>query len=76
MMVMSKQRPKVPAAAAAESADKRKRNVIFVTLDDATEAALQQFIKSQRIAPERSAIGFAALVEFLTREGFAPAGEK
>jgi hypothetical protein len=51
---------------------KRVRNVVFVTLDDATETALEKFRASQRIPPERSAVGFAALVEFLTREGFKP----
>jgi hypothetical protein len=52
--------------------EKPKRNVVFVTLDEATEAALQRFLAAQRIPPERSAVGFAAIVEFLSKEGYPP----
>lgn len=69
MLLMSKEKPKKPQAS------KAKRNVVFVTLDEATESALERFIASQRVRPERAAVGFAALVEFLTREGFPPTGE-
>jgi len=51
----------------------KKRNVVFVTLDDATEEALQRFIEAQRIRPDRSAVGQAAIVEFLEKEGFLKA---
>lgn len=47
---------------------KRKRNAIFVTLDDAIEARLQRFIDRQRIKPDRAAVAYTALVEFLDRE--------
>src|SRR5262245_1761418 len=50
----------------------RKRFVVFVTLDEPTERALQKFLDAQRIPPERSAVGFTAIVEFLKREGYAP----
>lgn len=63
MATMSKQ--KKPAAA---KGDKRKRNVIFVTLDDDTEALLKRFIEKQRVPPDRAAVAFTALVEFLKRE--------
>lgn len=66
-MVMSKQK---------KSAEKPKRNVVFVTLDDETEAAFQKFIGDQRIPPERSAVGLTAIVEFLKREGYSPEYKK
>jgi hypothetical protein len=47
MLTMSKRKPKP-----ADSTEKRKRNVIFITLDDPTEAALQRFLDKQRITPE------------------------
>jgi hypothetical protein len=50
--------------------EKPKRNVVFITLDDATETALQHFIDAQPVKPERSAVGFTALVDFLKRQGF------
>lgn len=50
----------------------KKRNAIFVSLDDDTEAAIREFIAAQRIPPDRSAVGFTALVELLTREGYLP----
>lgn len=55
---------------ADEPASKKRRNVIFITLDDEIEASLQGFIDSQRIKPDRAAIGLTALIEFLEREGF------
>ena len=65
MVAMSKQKK--------PDAEKRKRAVVFISLDDPTEAALQKFLAAQRIPPDRSAVGFAALIEFLKREGFPPA---
>ena len=36
-------------------ADKKKRNTIFITLDDDTEVRLQRFLNSQRVKPDRAA---------------------
>ena len=58
--------PKKPAA--GKKAEKRKRNVIFVTLDEDTEALLQKFLDGQRVPPDRSAVAYTALVEWLKRE--------
>jgi len=63
MVTMSKQKKPTP-----EKPDKRKRNVIFVTLDDDTEALLKRFIEKQRVPPDRAAVAYTALVEFLKRE--------
>jgi len=60
MVSMSKQKP----------TPKRERKVVFVSLDDDTDAALEQFRKAQRISPERSAVGYTAIIEFLRREGY------
>jgi hypothetical protein len=70
MAVMAKKKsdpPKPPAKPAG-----RKRPVLFVTLDDATERQLVAFIGRQRVPPDRSSVGLAALREFLQREGFWP----
>jgi len=56
--------PKQPSKPAAE---KRKRNTVFITLDDATEARLQKFLDSQRVKPDRAAVGLTAILEFLDR---------
>lgn len=75
MLVVARQRKQKAVEkgpAPPEAAGKRKRNVVFVSLDDATEDALQRFLKSQRVPPDRGAVGFTAIVEFLTREGFRP----
>lgn len=50
----------------------KKRYTVFITLDDATEAALVRFIADQRVRPERAAVGLTALTEFLTKEGYLP----
>lgn len=71
MVVMSK--PKPPRAPKEDGAARKKRNVIFLTLSDADEAALLAFIGTHRIKPDRSAVGYTALVELLKREGFDPA---
>ncbi len=47
---------------------KRKRNSIFLTLDDATEEKLQRFLNKQRVKPDRAAVALTALIEFLDRE--------
>lgn len=51
----------------APAPDKRKRNTIFITIDDATEDRLQRFLDSQRVKPDRAAVGLTALLEFLDR---------
>lgn len=53
--------------AAGEAAGKRKRNAIFLTLDDATETRLQAFLEKQRVKPDRAAVALTALIEFLDR---------
>jgi hypothetical protein len=56
--------------------EKRRRNVIFISLDDRIEAALQKFLSRHRVKPDRSAVGLAALIEFLEREKcLGPAAE-
>ncbi len=65
MTAMAKEKPK-PVESKPEP--KRKRNVVFVSLDDETNARLQRFLDKQRIAPDRAAVAFAALIEFLDRE--------
>lgn len=63
MVIMSN--PKKPAAGKAE---KRKRNVIFLSLDDDAESLLQRFLDGHRVKPDRSAVAYTALVEWLKRE--------
>lgn len=43
---------------------------MFLTLDDATAAALVAFLGAQKVAPERTAVVVHALRAFLTSEGF------
>lgn len=59
-----KSKPKVVA--------KRERKSVFLSLDDETDAALDKFRADQRVVPERPAVAFTALVEFLRREGYLP----
>ena len=59
MLVMAEKKP---------SAEKKKRNVIQITLDDAAERALQEFLDRQRVKPDRAAVALTALLEFLDRE--------
>jgi len=75
MNVVAKTPKQLPPPAAPEpepqpstDSSKRKRNAIFVTLDEDTEARLQRFIDRQRVKPDRAAVAFTALVEFLDRE--------
>lgn len=57
-----------PSAPKADSpGGKRKRNAIFLTLDDAIESRLQKFLDSQRVKPDRAAVALTALIEFLDR---------
>lgn len=67
MNVMSKQKPK-PA--------KDRGPVLYIRLDDPTEAALQAFIKAQTVEPDRTAVGLKSLHEFLTKHGFWPPAPK
>lgn len=52
--------------------DKKPRAVVFITLDDATAAALEEFIAAQPVEPDRAAVGLKALRRFLTDQGFPP----
>lgn len=65
---------KTPNAKA--SADKKKRNTIFITLDEATEERLVRFMDSQRVKPDRAAVGLTALLEFLDRVEKEEQGKK
>lgn len=71
---------KKPKPSVEDAGQKRRRNVVFLSLDDATEERLQRFIKSQRVQPDRAAVAFTALVEFLDRidreKKPRPAGEE
>lgn len=51
---------------------KRKRDVLFISLDSETEACLVAFIASQVVEPDRSAVGLKALREFLGKQGYWP----
>ncbi|MBP3960945.1 hypothetical protein J8F10_37465 [Gemmata sp. G18] len=51
----------------ASATEKKKRHTIFITLDDETEERLQRFLKSQRVTPDRAAVGLTAILEFLDR---------
>jgi predicted transcriptional regulator len=52
---------------------KSRGPVLFIRLDDRTEAELVAFMRAQRVEPDRSAVGLKALHEFLEREGFRKA---
>lgn len=69
MPVMGR-KPKAKSADAAGG--KPRRNVIFITLDGPTEDAVTRFINSQRVKPDRAAVGLTALLEFLDKVGFSP----
>jgi hypothetical protein len=65
MSVKMGRKPKNPAG---EQPAPKKRNVIFVTLDDTTERRLQLLIDRHRIKPDRAAVALTALIELLDRE--------
>jgi hypothetical protein len=66
--VMSKPKKKPQA-----EPDKANRGpVLYLRLTEEHEAALQSLIKSQRIKPDRTAVGLTALEELLHKEGFWP----
>ena len=48
-------------------AGKRKRFHIFITLDEETEERLQAFLNRHIVKPDRAAVAYAALLEFLER---------
>jgi hypothetical protein len=52
---------------------KSRGPVLFIRLDDRTEAELVAFMRAHRVEPDRSAVGLKALHEFLEREGFRKA---
>ena len=47
--------------------DKRKRFHIFITLDESTEGRLQAFLDRHRVKPDRAAVAYTALLEFLDK---------
>lgn len=55
-----------------KKASKDRGPVLYLRLDDETEASLQAFIAAQRVEPDRTAVGLKALREFLSREGYWP----
>ena len=67
MVGMAKNPPK-----SGKSKGKPRGPVLFIRVDEATEAQLVAFMKAQRVEPDRSAVGLTALREFLEREGFRP----
>lgn len=44
-------------------------NGVFVRLDDATAAALEEFLREQDVPPKKPAVLLAALREFLGKRG-------
>lgn len=54
------------------SKSKGRNPVVFLTLDLATDAALQAFIAAQPVEPDRSAVALKALRRFLMDQGFPP----
>ena len=62
-------------AAVAEATSRPKKGrgpVVFLTLDDLTEASLQAFIEAQTVPPDRAPVCLTALRRFLTEQGFYP----
>lgn len=49
-----------------------KPPVLYLRLTNEHEAALQEFISRQRVKPERTQVGMAALEELLAKEGLWP----
>jgi len=64
LSVMSKQRK--------PSGKSKPRLVLFVTLTQSDEDALQAYIAAQDVEPDRSAVGLKALHEFLSKRGYWP----
>lgn len=50
----------------------KRRNVVFLTLDDDTETALESFRGDQLVPPDRAAVGVKALQDFLKGQGYYP----
>jgi hypothetical protein len=67
MVSMAKTPSSKASAESKASSEKKKRNTVFITLDDATEARLQNFLDRQRVKPDRAAVGLTAILEFLDR---------
>jgi hypothetical protein len=53
-------------------ADAKRTPTLHMRLSDELEAALSRFIASQRIKPDRTAVGITALEELLSKEGYWP----
>lgn len=69
MLVMAN--PKKPAKQPPPSKPAKQRGpVVFITLDDETDAQLQAFIAAQDVEPSSAAVGLKALREFLVSRGF------
>ncbi len=66
MLVMAP--PKKPAKKPA----KKRGPVLFITMDEGTDAELHAYLAAQDVAPDRSAVGLKALREFLVSRGFKP----
>lgn len=49
---------------------KKRGPVLFITLDDETEAGLVAYIASHEVPPDRSAVGLVALRQFLTERKY------
>ncbi len=64
--VMSKQK-KQPATDA-----KKPNPILYLRLDDDTEAALQAFLARQEVKPDRTAVGMTALHQFLAKHNLWP----
>jgi len=55
---------------AKKTSPKKRGPVLFVTMDEQTDAELQAYIAAQDVGPDRSAVGLKALREFLVSRGF------
>lgn len=72
MLVGTMTTPKKPRGGAGKPAKKPRGPVVFISLDDDTEAALQSFIAAQPVSPDRAAVGLTALRRFLSEHGHFP----
>lgn len=50
--------------------------ILYLRIDKQTDAAIQSFIASQLVPPDRTAVGLSAIHEFLTKHGYWPPAEK
>lgn len=52
--------------------DQVNKPLLFMRISEKVHQALQAFIATQRVPPERTTVGIQALTEFLEREGHWP----